>query len=191
MLAQAMQQEASLLTFIEGKQLLRRLRTYLAAEMHATLAGGGAVDIVRDTAGVVIAAAVWEQPGYRAPLLQTLRHGPSMLEAARWKGLRNWIALRPEFLRFRPQAPHWHLVRLATDARFRRRGLGTTLLQHRLAKVDAARDIAHLEASSHDSTRLYRRLGFAATGEIRLLADNRVLVMTRPRGGAAAAIQRG
>lgn len=178
--------DVSIRTFVGGGPSAKRLRTYLAAEIGSILEGGGRLDVVRSADGRVIAAAAWEQPGYRESALQTLRYGPAMLKAVRWNGLRNWLALRPEFLRFRPREPYWHLVRLGTDFQFRRSGLGTALLQYRLSQLDDAGEAAHLEASSDDSARLYERVGFVAVGEIQLRAHTRILAMSRPQSGGAA-----
>lgn len=178
-LARAMRADVSLRTFVDGVALDRRLRTYLAAEASSILEGDGRLDVCRNAGGQILAAAVWEQPDFREMPRQTLRYGPAMLEAVRLRGLRNWLTHRSQFLRLRPLEPHWHLVRLGTDEPFRGRGVGTALLEHRLAKIDVAGDIAHLEASSAASARLYERLGFVAVGEIRLETDT-ILAMTRP-----------
>ena len=95
-------------------------------------------------------------------------------------GLVNWLRHRSQFARFRPTTPHWHLVRLGTDAAFRGRGVATALLEERLARIDSMGLPAHLEASSPDSARLYARLGFSISGEIRLPGNVSVLAMTRP-----------
>jgi GNAT superfamily N-acetyltransferase len=180
LLATALAEDAELRCFVDGYSRDRRLRSHLAAEACAILDAGGALDTGRNQDNQLLAAAVWEQPGFRETAWQSLRHAPARLEAVRLQGLVNWLRHGAQFARFRPASPHWHLVRLGTDAAFRGRGLATALLEERLARIDSMGLPAHVEASSADSARLYARLGFSISGEIGLPGNVRVLAMTRP-----------
>ncbi|MGW5722938.1 GNAT family N-acetyltransferase [Amycolatopsis sp. NPDC003865] len=63
-----------------------------------------------------------------------------------------------------PAERHWHAQFIGVLPGRRRRGLGARLLGHGLARYDAEGVPTYLEASSPDSTRLYRRLGFRDHG---------------------------
>ncbi|WP_329056381.1 GNAT family N-acetyltransferase [Amycolatopsis sp. NBC_01488] len=63
-----------------------------------------------------------------------------------------------------PAGPLWHAQFIGVRPGRQRRGVGERLLRHGLARADAEGLPAYLEASSPDSTRLYRRLGFRDHG---------------------------
>lgn len=171
--------DVELRAFISGKDRQRRLRTYLEAEARLNLDKGGVIDLFRAADGTVGAAAVWEVPGRQETLWQTMRYAPAMLDGVRARGLLNWTKYRSEFMRLRPAVPHWHLVRLATDAQLRGQGIGTALLAKRLEIIDSTEGVAHLESSSPASARLYGRFGFETVGEFMLPFGARILAMTR------------
>lgn len=180
LLARAFDDDPELRAFVDGQGRQKRLRSYLQAEACLTLDTGGVIDLYRDTDGKAVGAAVWEAPSARGMLLQTVRYGPAMLAAVGLRGLINWLTYRSDFKRFQPARPHWHLVRLATDASARGQGIATALLRGRLDMIDQAGGIAHLEASGPSSARLYERFGFAAVGEFTLPPDTVIVAMTRP-----------
>jgi ribosomal protein S18 acetylase RimI-like enzyme len=66
-----------------------------------------------------------------------------------------------------PTVEHWYLLAIGIHPHAQGRGLGGTLLAHTLARADAARQPAYLEATSTRSRALYERFGFEVTGEIR------------------------
>lgn len=66
---------------------------------------------------------------------------------------------------------HEYLMFVGTVPEHQNRGVGTTLLRHRLAELDLATSPAYLEASSGRSAALYARLGFAPIGETVTLPD--------------------
>jgi len=63
-----------------------------------------------------------------------------------------------------PGEPHWHAQFIGVLPGRQRRGTGSRLLRHGLDRADAEGLPTYLEASSPDSTRLYRRLGFGDHG---------------------------
>ncbi len=65
-----------------------------------------------------------------------------------------------------PEEPHWYLPLIGVDPAYQGRGLGSALLSHALALVDADKLPAYLEATTLDSRRLYERHGFEVVGEI-------------------------
>ncbi|MEV6648349.1 GNAT family N-acetyltransferase [Amycolatopsis sp. NPDC051371] len=63
-----------------------------------------------------------------------------------------------------PAGPLWHAQFIGVRPGSQRRGIGGRLLRHGLVRADAEGVPTYLEASSPDSTRLYRRLGFRDHG---------------------------
>jgi ribosomal protein S18 acetylase RimI-like enzyme len=64
-----------------------------------------------------------------------------------------------------PTEPHWYLLAIAASPTLHGRGLGSALLAHTLARADAERAPAYLEATSRRSRLLYERFGFEVIGE--------------------------
>lgn len=63
-----------------------------------------------------------------------------------------------------PAGPLWHAQFVGVRPGLQGRGIGGRLLRHGLDRADAEGVPTYLEASSPDSTRLYRRLGFRDHG---------------------------
>ena len=63
-----------------------------------------------------------------------------------------------------PAGPLWHAQFIGVRPGHQGRGVGGRLLRHGLDRADAESVPTYLEASSPDSTRLYRRLGFRDHG---------------------------
>jgi ribosomal protein S18 acetylase RimI-like enzyme len=74
------------------------------------------------------------------------------------------------FATHHPRRPHHHLTYLAVHPDRRGEGMGSTLLRHHHARLDAAGIGAYLEASSSPSRDLYSRHGYR-TGEIFAVPD--------------------
>jgi ribosomal protein S18 acetylase RimI-like enzyme len=70
-----------------------------------------------------------------------------------------------------PHEPHWYLLFLAVAPEYQGHGLGTALLRHRLAAIDADGQAAYLEAADERSRPLYEREGFTAHQEPFRLPD--------------------
>jgi GNAT superfamily N-acetyltransferase len=107
------------------------------------------------------AAAVWFPPPgtTQGSGLQRLRLLPPLV---RFLGLRTTSVLgglnRME-AQHPHDPPHWYLFILGTEQAARGRGLGSALLAHMLARVDAARMPAYLESSHERNIALYGRHG--------------------------------
>jgi GNAT superfamily N-acetyltransferase len=79
-----------------------------------------------------------------------------------------------------PTETHWHLAVIGVDPRHHRKGIGSALLQHMLARIDEEGLHAYLESSNPANIPLYQRHGFAVTGEIRVGDSPPVFPMVRP-----------
>jgi len=67
-----------------------------------------------------------------------------------------------------PREPHWYLPVVGVEPSAQGGGRGSALLRHVLARCDADRTPAYLEATSERSRALYLRHGFEVTEELRL-----------------------
>jgi ribosomal protein S18 acetylase RimI-like enzyme len=70
-----------------------------------------------------------------------------------------------------PKAPHYYLYALGVDPAHQGKGLGSALLHAVLARCDADRACAYLEASTPANARLYARHGFRTTQELAIAPD--------------------
>ncbi|MBO0898547.1 GNAT family N-acetyltransferase [Cellulomonas sp. zg-ZUI22] len=141
----------------------------------------------------VLGVAIWEAPGTVTSVVQLAAQLPSFARACGIGGLLRAASTKHAIDRHRPRSPHWYLQEVGVAARARGAGVGTALLRSRLAVVDAQDAAAHLESSTEQNRRLYRRHGFVDVGPVRGLASP-PMVMSRPpasrRAGAGAAASR-
>jgi GNAT superfamily N-acetyltransferase len=113
-------------------------------------------------------AAVWTPPDrWRFRLLDEARVAPAMLRAFGLATPR-LLRLSSTFERVHPQEPHYYLMFLGTDPAHQKHGIGSTLLNAMLARCDAERVPAYLEASKPANVPFYRRHGFDVAHEIDL-----------------------
>jgi ribosomal protein S18 acetylase RimI-like enzyme len=75
--------------------------------------------------------------------------------------------------------PHWYLFILGTERAAQGRGLGSALLTHVLACVDAEGMPAYLESSNERNLALYGRHGFKVTAEVVIPGGPRIWPMWR------------
>jgi len=78
-----------------------------------------------------------------------------------------------------PREPHYYLPYIGVVAAAQGQGLGTALLKPLLDRCDREGLPAYLEASSPRNARLYARMGFAATEDIRPLGSPPMRLMLR------------
>jgi len=84
----------------------------------------------------------------------------------------------------RPEGDHWYLDTIATDPRFRRRGLGARLLDHDLAIRDSRGQSCALDTHTPENVAFYERRGFRVTADAKLPGGGPdVYVMVREAGG--------
>jgi ribosomal protein S18 acetylase RimI-like enzyme len=114
------------------------------------------------------AAAAWLPPPgrWQLPLPQQLRLLPALV---RFLGLRTasvLAGLKRMEARHPQDRSHWYLFILGTEQAAQGHGLGSALLAHMLARVDADQVPAYLESSSERNLALYGRHGFEITSEV-------------------------
>ena len=78
-----------------------------------------------------------------------------------------------------PEEPHWYLAMIGVEPNAQRRGLGTDLMRHAVARCDQDGALAYLESSNPRNISLYLRHGFEVTGEIQVGAAPLVTPMVR------------
>lgn len=132
----------------------------------------GACDLAADFEGV----ALWMPPGVEPdPARIAALNLPGTEESAEVSA-----AFRAELDRYHPTAPHWYLWTLGVDPRRQGRGVGSALLKHRLAQIDAEGATAYLEASDPKNVPFYERHGFEALGVIEVEDIPPLTPMLRP-----------
>jgi len=126
----------------------------------------GRIVTVRDDADTAVGVAAWlTTGGYPLPVGLQLRQMPSAFRAFYRRpnlllaGNRYVAALA----RAHRKDPHWYLMVLCCDPPFQRSGIGTMLLEHALADVDAEGVGSHLETPRDDNVAYYRRFGYELT----------------------------
>jgi ribosomal protein S18 acetylase RimI-like enzyme len=117
-----------------------------------------------DVAGDFEAVAMWLPPGVETdPEAIEALDMPSSEEGDEIMG-----ELRGEMARYHPETPHWYLWAIAADPSLQGKGLGSSLLKHRLAAIDARGETAYLESSAPYNVPLYERHGFEVMGVIQV-----------------------
>jgi ribosomal protein S18 acetylase RimI-like enzyme len=127
------------------------------------------------------AAAVWLPPPGRWQLSrpQRLRLLPALV---RFLGLRT-VSVLGGLDRMEARHPHdpshWYLFILGAEQAAQGQGLGSALLSHMLARVDADGMAAYLESSNERNLALYGRHGFEITSEVVIPGGPRIWPMWR------------
>ena len=70
-----------------------------------------------------------------------------------------------------PEPPHWYLFFLGVAPELRGKGVGSTMLEATLKRVDEDGTPAYLDNSNPRNTRLYERAGFRVVSEYRARKD--------------------
>lgn len=127
------------------------------------------------TRGVLVAAPPFGWPLPPPPLRAHLRRvwGQGLRVARRWGLAFEALA------RIHPRAPHWYLATLGIDPLVQGRGVGTALLTHWLAGVDADALPAWLETDRQANVAFYRRAGFEIERRTEVLGTT-IWCMGRP-----------
>jgi GNAT superfamily N-acetyltransferase len=111
-------------------------------------------------------AAIWGPPERRR---QGLRELFQLLPTAPFLAPRMIRALRLlfEIDALHPKEPHWYLATIGTEPARQGHGIGSTLLQSVLTRVDEEGAPAYLESSKERNVPLYARFGFEVIDEHR------------------------
>jgi ribosomal protein S18 acetylase RimI-like enzyme len=129
-------------------------------------------------------AAVWLPPGQLSvPSIRQLRQFPGLV---RTFGPRLRAAAEADELMrsHRPSVPHWYLQFIGVEPGCTGRGIGASLLRHRLALIDTEPAPAYLESSQRANVPLYQRHGFQVIDEVRFAPDAPLeFLMLRPAAG--------
>jgi ribosomal protein S18 acetylase RimI-like enzyme len=118
----------------------------------------GRIDVIDRPDGEGLAAcAVWFDYTREAPDPDNYDERLATLAG---KYLDRFLALDELFAKHHPHDEHWHLAFLAVDPDHQHHGLGSKLMEHTHADLDAATTPAYLEATNANNVRLYRRHGY-------------------------------
>jgi ribosomal protein S18 acetylase RimI-like enzyme len=115
-------------------------------------------------------AALWNPPG-QIPhgLLFNLRTLPEMAKVTGIAGLPKALGALTLMEKYHPtNRPHYYLMAVGVDPSHQGKGVGTTLINHVLERVDRERTGAYLESSKAKNLPLYERLGFRVIEEVAL-----------------------
>jgi GNAT superfamily N-acetyltransferase len=125
----------------------------------------GFIDLADDDSGALTGAALWYPHTEPVP-------GPAgyrdRLYAACGPWIDRFLMLDASFTEHHPPGAHHHLGYLAVHPGRQRTGIGSDLLRHHHARLDADRLPAYLEASNGDNYQLYTRHGYRTTGPVQL-----------------------
>ncbi|WP_299575274.1 GNAT family N-acetyltransferase [uncultured Williamsia sp.] len=156
------------------------LRTYFTATLSHEHSVVGVVEFVA-VEGRPVAVAAWDGPNRGsalAGLWRTLRAAPELLSALRTR-LPVGVDVRRRLDEHEPGSPHWTLVNLGVHPDHQGSGLARTLLNHRLAAIDADAAASHLVCTRAKNVSLYERFGFTTTKEFGLRDGTPLWAMDR------------
>jgi ribosomal protein S18 acetylase RimI-like enzyme len=153
------------------QQCLEQLPSFVKAFAGAAFEHGSA-DCIDGCSG----AALWLPPGVhpdeKALIALLERTIPERHQA-------EVFALLGQMDRGHPSEPHWYLPMIGVVPSKQGNGYGSALLRHALNRCDGDRKPAYLEASSLESSRLYRRHGFELLGTIQVGSSPPLFPMLR------------
>jgi ribosomal protein S18 acetylase RimI-like enzyme len=154
------------MTWIFPDEQMRRdrLPPFFASAIRGNLQQGNTEVVVAGEQ--VLGCAIWMAPGtWRPPLWRQFAALPSVLIR-----LRSRLAVASmtygALLAAHPEQPHWYLSGIGTDPPAQGTGVGSSLMQSRLARCDAAGEPAYLESSKESNVPFYQRHGFRVTKEL-------------------------
>ncbi|MEV5342990.1 GNAT family N-acetyltransferase [Streptomyces sp. NPDC052676] len=183
-IAEALRHEPVMYAVVPGEHdRVGRLTMLLTGVLRTGPLLNGVVDVARaEPGGKILGVAAWEGPDRRSSRWATLRELPRQVRAIGIGHLPAVLAQLEAYRQARPKQPHWYLADIAVSDTARGLGVGSALLAHRLAAIDAQGLPSYLEATSPANQRLYQRFGFRPTAPIKT-ADVAPMGMLRPPGG--------
>ena len=108
-------------------------------------------------------AALWLPPGVG---LDQAALGAIFEGAAPTERFQTALAAFARLSEFKPREPYWYLAVLGVDPIHQGQGVGSALLEHQLAVVDAQHEPAYLETSNPAAVPLYERFGFEIVADL-------------------------
>jgi len=126
--------------------------------------------------------SVWLPPNTPASpggFLEQLRLIPMFIRMCGLARLSRGSAMGAAMEKHHPHAPHYYLAFVAVAPRLQGMGLGGTILESTIKRIDAEHADAYLENSNPKNTRLYERLGFVTGKNIAPAAAPPLLAMWR------------
>ena len=131
-----------------------------------------------DQVGDGIGAALWLPPGEH-PDDDAL---DAVLEPSVEPGVLGEAgALFERMASFHPKEPHWYLPLIGVDPAHQRRGHGSALMRHALARCDRSGAPAYLESTHPANVPFYESHGFKLLGEIQVGSSPPLFPMLRSR----------
>jgi len=155
----------------ESQQYREHFQSFVKAFAGSAFEHGSA-DIVDG----YLAAALWLPPGIH-PDEEAM--GKLIRSTVLESDQANVFALFQEMDRYHPAEPHWYLPMIGVDPAQQRKGYGSALLQHALARCDRENKFAYLESTSPRSVQLYQRHGFELLGTIQVGTSPQLFPMLR------------
>jgi ribosomal protein S18 acetylase RimI-like enzyme len=132
--------------------------------------------------GAAVGGAIWLKPGDHAfdfTPLQQITTTPLLFSIAGLSGMRRAQELGKALTKHHPKTPHAHLVFLGVSPSAQGRGVGSAILKHTLAPLDASGTVAYLEFTTERNAALYERHGFAVSAQFER-PGVKFWTMTRP-----------
>lgn len=120
---------------------------------------GGSVYVAPGYTG----AAIWHRPGAKIDEDAIVTGVASTVPEDRQEAMFGMFMGMAEH---HPEEDHWYLAQIGVDPSAQGRGVGSSLMKHVLAQVDAEHLPAYLESSNPLNIPLYERFGFEIVGEI-------------------------
>jgi ribosomal protein S18 acetylase RimI-like enzyme len=143
------------------QRVMTRLFTLMACD---ALSSGGRVDVLTDPYEKPAAAAIWFD--HSAPESVPASEPDPRFNEVFGSFAHRWHLLDGLMTRHHLTGPHHYLFAIGVHPDHQNTGLGGRLLGYGHQRLDGLP--AYLEATSHDSRRLYRRHGYADLGRIDL-----------------------
>ena len=167
----------------QGAAKERARRKFFDAVVEAAVHPGRDI-YVAESDGERLGAALWLTPGKKAFDLSVVKQvslAPLMFSIAGVRGMQRGFALADRLEAHHPKVSHAHLVFLGVATKAQGRGVGSELLKHTLAPLDASGTVAYLECSTERNAALYQRHGFEVTGEFDLANLHMWMMVRQPQ----------
>lgn len=109
--------------------------------------------------------SLWLPPGVekQIPLWNSLDIAASMIRHSGIKSLSRGMAVDEALAKVKPTKHHYYLFAIGARQEHQGKGIGGTLMQAGLKRVDAAHMPAYLESSKESNVGFYQRFGFEVT----------------------------